>query len=87
MNCDMDHIPTFGLMGLMLHRMMNRARSMYQEFDLNRSQASVLFFPASEEVYVPEGAGCTVEYDTAVHYFYDSEDGAQRIYFKKAGSV
>ena len=43
MNCDMDHIPTFGLMGLMLHRMMNRARSMYQEFDLNRSQASVLF--------------------------------------------
>ena len=39
----MDHIPTFGLMGLMLHRMMNRARSMYQEFDLNRSQASVLF--------------------------------------------
>ncbi len=44
MNCDMDHIPTFGLMGLMLHRMMNRARSMYQEFDLNRSQASVLFF-------------------------------------------
>ncbi|HIY63143.1 MAG TPA: MarR family transcriptional regulator [Candidatus Mediterraneibacter stercoripullorum] len=42
-NCDMDHIPTFGLMGLMLHRMMNRARSMYQEFDLNRSQASVLF--------------------------------------------
>lgn len=43
MNCDMDHIPTFGLMGLMLHRMMNRTRSMYQEFDLNRSQASVLF--------------------------------------------
>lgn len=43
MNCDMNHIPTFGLMGLMLHRMMNRARSMYQEFDLNRSQASVLF--------------------------------------------
>lgn len=43
MNCDMDHIPTFGLMGLILHRMMNRARSMYQEFDLNRSQASVLF--------------------------------------------
>lgn len=43
MNCDMDHIPTFGLMGLMLHRMMNRARSMYQESDLNRSQASILF--------------------------------------------
>ena len=43
MNCDMNHIPTFGLMGLILHRMMNRARSMYQEFDLNRSQASVLF--------------------------------------------
>ena len=41
--CDMKDIPILGLMGIVSHRAMNTAKGMYQEFDLNRSQASVLF--------------------------------------------
>ena len=36
-------IPAFGLMGMVMHKMMHRAKEMYQEFDLNKSQAGVLF--------------------------------------------
>lgn len=36
-------IPMLRIMGSVMHKMMNRARNMYQEFDLNRSQAGVLF--------------------------------------------
>ena len=39
----MKDIPILGLMGIVSHRAMNTAKGMYQEFDLNRSQASVLF--------------------------------------------
>ena len=41
--CDMNKVPVLGLIGMVSHRAMNTAKGMYQEFDLNRSQASVLF--------------------------------------------
>lgn len=41
--CDMRNIPILGLMGMVSHRAMNTAKGMYQEFDLNRSQAGILF--------------------------------------------
>lgn len=41
--CDMKEIPFLGLIGIVSHRAVNTARGMYREFDLNRSQASVLF--------------------------------------------
>ena len=43
MQCDLNDIPDLGLLGIVMHRVMNRAQSKYQEFDLNRSQASILF--------------------------------------------
>lgn len=43
MNHNSDEIPAIGLMGIVMHKMMNRAQEMYQEFDLNKSQAGVLF--------------------------------------------
>ena len=43
MQCDLNDIPDRGLLGIVMHRVMNRAKSKYQEFDLNRSQASILF--------------------------------------------
>jgi DNA-binding MarR family transcriptional regulator len=43
LHCDMKEIPLLGLIGIVAHRAMNSARGMYQEFDMNRSQASVLF--------------------------------------------
>ena len=39
----MKDIPILGLMGIVSHRAMNTAKGMYQEFDLNRSQAAILF--------------------------------------------
>ena len=41
--CDMKEIPMLGLLGIVSHRAVNTAKGMYREFDLNRSQASVLF--------------------------------------------
>lgn len=43
MQCDEREIPALGLMGMVMHMMMNRAKGMYQEFDLNKSQAGILF--------------------------------------------
>lgn len=43
MNHDINEIPALGMMGIVMHRVMNRAKEMYHEFDLNRSQASILF--------------------------------------------
>ena len=43
MQCDVNEMPVFGVMGLVMHKMMNRAKEMYQEFDLNKSQAGILF--------------------------------------------
>ena len=43
MQCDLNDIPDLGLLDIVMHRVMNRAKSKYQEFDLNRSQASILF--------------------------------------------
>ena len=43
MQCDLNDIPDLGLLGIVMHRVMNRAKSKYQEFDLNRSQARILF--------------------------------------------
>ena len=43
MQCEEKDIPAFGLMGMLMHKMMNRAKGMYQEFDLNKSQAGILF--------------------------------------------
>ena len=41
--CDVNDIPLLGLLGIVAHRTVHAARDMYQEFDLNWSQASVLF--------------------------------------------
>ena len=43
MQWDLRDIPDLGLMGIVMHRVMKRAKSKYEEFDLNRSQASILF--------------------------------------------
>lgn len=43
MQCDLRAVPDLGLLGIVLHRVMKRAKSKYEEFDLNRSQASILF--------------------------------------------
>ena len=43
MNCELKDIPSLGLMGIVLHKVMQRAKEMYKEFDLNGSQASILF--------------------------------------------
>lgn len=43
MICETDEIPLLGIMGITLHKMINTARGMYKEFDLNRSQAAILF--------------------------------------------
>lgn len=43
MKCDLSNVPDLGLLGIVLHRVMKRAKSKYEEFDLNRSQASILF--------------------------------------------
>ena len=43
MQSDVRDIPHLRLMGIVMHRVMKRAKSKYEEFDLNRSQASILF--------------------------------------------
>ena len=43
MGCNLDKVPELGLMGIVMHRVINRAKGMYQEFDLNASQAGILF--------------------------------------------
>ncbi len=43
MSCETNDIPLMGIMGIVLHKMLNTAKCMYQEFDLNRSQAAILF--------------------------------------------
>ncbi|MBM6750314.1 MarR family transcriptional regulator [Mediterraneibacter glycyrrhizinilyticus] len=43
MQYDLSNVPDLGLLGIVLHRVMKRAKSKYEEFDLNRSQASILF--------------------------------------------
>ena len=35
MQCDLNDIPDLGLLGIVMHRVMNRAKSKYQEFDLS----------------------------------------------------
>ena len=42
-HCDMNEIPILGLLGIVSHRAKNTAKGMYQEFDMNRSSAGVLF--------------------------------------------
>ncbi len=43
MRCDVDHIPNIGLLGMMMHLSGQRAKQMFEEYDLNKSQASILF--------------------------------------------
>lgn len=43
MYCETDETPFMGIMGITLHKMINTAKGMYREFDLNRSQAAILF--------------------------------------------
>lgn len=42
-HCNIDDIPILGLLGMVSHRAKNTAKDMYQEFDMNRSSAGVLF--------------------------------------------
>lgn len=43
MQCEEKDIPAFGLMIMLMHKIMNRAKELYQEFNLNKSQAGILF--------------------------------------------
>ncbi len=43
MQCEEKDIPAFGLMVMLMHKIMNRAKELYQEFNLNKSQAGILF--------------------------------------------
>ena len=43
MQCELRDMADLGRMGIVMHRFMKRAKSKYEEFDLNRSQASILF--------------------------------------------
>ena len=43
MSCNIDDIPLMGIMGIVVHKMINTAKGMYKEFDMNRSQAAILF--------------------------------------------
>lgn len=43
MNHGSDEIPAVAMMGILMHKMTIRAQEMYQEFDLNKSQAGILF--------------------------------------------
>lgn len=47
--CNMNDIPMLGVLGITSHRAQNMAREMYQEFDMNRSFASVLFMLGRKE--------------------------------------
>lgn len=38
-----DEMPAIAMIGIVMHKMMHRAQEMYQEFDLNKSQACILF--------------------------------------------
>ena len=40
---DLSNVPDLGLLGIVMHRIMKQAKGKYEEFDLNRSQASILF--------------------------------------------
>lgn len=43
MNCDMEHMPTVGIMGQILHLSMKKATQLFDKFDLKPSQAGILF--------------------------------------------
>ena len=36
MNCRLKDIPSLGVMGIVLHKVMQKAKTLYKEFDLNR---------------------------------------------------
>ena len=43
MHCDLEKIPSVGLFGMLVHLSGQRARKMFEKYDLNKSQASILF--------------------------------------------
>lgn len=43
MNCDVNHVPTVGIMSQIMHMSMNRARLLFDEYDLKIGQAGILF--------------------------------------------
>ena len=43
MRCDMNHIPTIGLIGMFMHRCEQRAKEMFGKYDLNKTHAGILF--------------------------------------------
>ena len=43
MKCDMSHIPTIGLIGILRHRCEQRAKEMFGKYDLNKTHANILF--------------------------------------------
>ena len=85
MQSDLSNVPDLGLLGIVLHRVMKRAKSKYEEFDLNRSQASILFTLHQRSFHVSEGTGGKPEYDSAVYHFRYQEDGTGRLYQEEAG--
>ena len=79
MQYNLNDIPDLGLLGIVMHRVMNRAKSRYQEFDLNWSQASILF------TLYKRSSCIKPEHDSAVDHFRDPEDGAGRLYQEESG--
>jgi DNA-binding MarR family transcriptional regulator len=43
LKCDMSHIPTIGLIGILRHRCEQRAKEMFGKYDLNKTHANILF--------------------------------------------
>ena len=42
MNCDMEHMPTVGIMGQIMHLSMKKATQLFDRFDLKPGQAGIL---------------------------------------------
>ena len=43
MHCNLEKIPSVGLFGMLVHLSGQRARKLFEKYDLNKSQASILF--------------------------------------------
>ena len=69
MHCDLEKIPSVGLFGMLVHLSGQRARKMFEKYDLNKSQASILFYAASWTGTFPKRTGQTVECDSTFHHF------------------
>lgn len=43
MKCDLEHVPNVALLGMLMHLSGQKAKRMFEKYDLNKSHASILF--------------------------------------------